>query len=310
MNRLGQLNCSSDRRNTGFGSCVEDWKLIKGAFIYDEKRTFTADEIEALEATLQADAIADDKNDRCYPVHNFVQVTDNTEDVTIQTFDYGGKAIVREGDYDWLAQFTAGGNCLAQSLRTHNGPAYVLFYDKDKKILGTKDGALLSTIPTQFVHTMPWKLATGSTTAMYLIRFVFGSNYINEDRAFVKATFDPSEIVGMQDIEMVLNSFDEVTGVANVTLQTSCGGANVYDQYSTQLAATARYSAVDQDGNEVTVTAAVAVAASKSFDITLDATDFPSSGTVYLSGKAPSVLAAAGIEGYEIVTLELPIEGS
>jgi len=308
-NKRGQLNCTENSKNVGFGSCFEDWKIIKGAFLFDNPRSFTDEQIAALQASLEAAAAADSKAARMFPIHDFRVATDNTEDVVVQTFDYGSKTIVRDGDNDWSFQFVDGGNCLNTALRTHNGKRYALFYDKDNKILGYRKDSQLAAIPLQFFYAKPWALATGSTAAAYMVRFVFESKYVNELREFVKADFDLSEIVGLQDVEIVLNSFDQNTGVANVTLQTACGAVNIFDTYNADIDETL-FSAIDEDGNDVEVATVAPVTGSKSFDITLTVGDLPDSGIVTLSGAAPSVLLAAGIDGYEFTDLELTVEGS
>lgn len=308
-NKLGQLACLQNTKNTGFGSCFEDWKQIVGALIYDSPRTFTLDEIAVLQATLAADAAKDNKATRMFPISNFVAPTDGSEAVVIETFDYGAKAVVRDGDNDWSFQYVDGGNCLQKSLRSHNGKRWVLFYDKENKLLGYDKDGLLSAIPLQFFYAAPWKLATGSKTAAYMVQFVFLAKYVNEDGQFVKATFDLSEIEGLQDINILLNSFDQDSGVANVTLQTACGSENVYDLYNGQIVA-ASFTAYDEDGNAVAISSVAPVAGSKSFNVTLATGDFPDSGNVTLAGAAVSALVSQGIVGYEIGTVDLEVVGS
>ena len=309
-NKKGQLVCSTNSKNTGFGSCVEEWKQIAGAFLFDNPRTFTDVELAVLQATLLAAANNNSKSARMYPLHNFVGITDSSESVVIETFNYGPKAIVRDGDYDWTFQFTDGGNCLQQAARSHNGKKWILFYDKDYKILGYNKLGSMATIPLQFFYAHPWKPATGANAAQYMIQMVFLPKYINEERAFIKADFDPAEIEGLQDVDIVVNSWDQDTGIANVTLQKACGAENMYDDYGTQIAATANFTAVDDAGNAVTVEAVAKVPASKTFDITLTLADLPEDGIVTLSGAAVSVLTAANVPGYEIGSAELEVVGS
>lgn len=308
-NKLGQLSCLENTKNTGFGGCFEDWKQIVGAFLFDNARTFTADEIAALEDSLYDAASNDSKSGRMFPIHSFLAPTDNSEGVVLETFDYGAKAIVRDGDNDWSFQYVDGGNCLNKALRSHNGKRWVLFYDKENKLLGYDKQGKLSAIPLQFFYAQPWKLATGSKTAAYMVQFVFQSKYVNEERQFVKAAFDLSEITGLQDIDVILNSFDQDSGVANVTLQIACGSENIYDMFSGNIVA-ASFTAYDQDGNVVTVTSVAAVPGVQTFDVTLDTTDFPDDGIVTLQGAAVSVLVGQSIEGFEIGKVELTVVGS
>ena len=304
-NKLGQLSCSENTRNTGFGSCFEDWKQIVGAFIFDSPRTFTATEIASLQATLIAAASLDDKTKRMYPVHGFVAPTDSSEKVIIETFDYGAKAIVRDGDIDWIFQFVDGGNCLNKALRSHNGKRWVLFYDKENKLLGYDLSGGLAAIPLHFVYAHPWALATGSKTAAYMLEFSFLPKYVNELRQFIKSTFDLDEITGLQDIDILVNSWNQSTGVANITFENACGAENVYDTYSSQLVASL-LTAYDSDGNAITITA-MAPAAGKTFNVSLNTSQLPDDGSVTIAGKVVSTLVAAGIIGYEIGSADLAI---
>lgn len=309
MNRIGQLNCSTNTRNTGFGSCFEDWKQIVGAFIFDGPRTFSKAEVAVLLQTMQSAAKADIKSARMYPVHGFVAPTDSSEKVILETFDYGSKAIVRDGDIDWIFQFVDGGNCLNKALRTHNGKRWVMFYDKENKLMGyNKDGGI-SAIPLHFMYAHPWALATGSKTAAYMLEFSFLPKYVNEDGTFVKANFDLEGIVGLKDMEMIVNSFNQNTGVANVTLQVACGAENVFDTYKDQFVA-GLITARDEEGNAVAVSSIAPVTGSKTFDITLDPGDLPNDGIVTIEAVPVSDLAAGGIVGYELVAAEVEVIGS
>lgn len=307
-----QLNCESSYKNVGYGTCVLDPALIAGAILFNTKKSFTPSEVADLQTTLQDMAWADSPSARAFPINYFVAMTDNSEDVSIQTFDYGDKAITRDGVYDWSGQFRKGSLCLSSALRSLNGDRYVLFYDKNKVIYGYKSSDRLTTIPVLF-YEKPWKLPTGSTATEYIARFIFLPNYLNEDVMIAKVAFDPAEITGLQDIDIIVNSFDSVTGVANITIQTLCGGVNLYDSYSTELAATGRYVVTNTDtGEAITVSTATAQASDKTFNVTLDVldVDYPTAGTIDFTLAAPSALNVAGIPGYEAETAVLTVPSS
>lgn len=314
MNNLNELNCDVLYKNVGFGTCVLEPGLIKGVILFNASKTFTDEEREALADTLQAMAYADSVSGRAYPLHEFLQVTDNTEDVTIQTFDYGTKAFVRDGDYDFTAQFLNGGLCLLGSLRSLNGNKYALFYDDKGVIYGTVDADRLKTIPIQF-YAQPWRLRTGSTAPQFLVRFIFRPEYLNESLAYIKLArlSDITNITGLQDVNIIVNSFSDGGGLANVKLVTACGAVNIGELYSTELAAAAMFVATNQDtGAVITISTVSFVSASKTFNITLDIldADYPVSGVVDLTMAAPSVLTAAGVEGYEAESVELTVSSS
>lgn len=306
------MNCSKNSKNTGYGSCPLDWGLFLGAFIFDSARIFTDADLADLMAALE-DAAADDiKANRMYPIHGFVAPTDNSEKVVTEKFDYGAEAIVRDGNINWSFQFVDGGACVNNAGRTHNGQSYVLFYDRFKgknRLIGTYNAAGLQTIPLQYVYFSPFTLRTGSKTTGYNVMFSFLPQYINEDVDFIQADFELSEIKGLQDVNILLNSFDQDTGVVNVTLQNSCGAQNMYDLFSTHLVA-ASFEASDEDGNDIAISSVAGVSGNKTFNVTLAVGDLPDSGIVTLSGALISVLEEQLIIGFEIGSLELEVVGS
>lgn len=311
-NKRGQLNCSTNSKNTGYGSCPLDWGLFLGAFIFDSPRVFTDAELADLATTLNDAATDDVKDARMFPIHGFLGPTDNSEAVVTEKFPYGAEAIVRDGNLNWSFQFKDGGACVNNAGRTHNGQSYVLFYDRFKsknRLIGTYNAAGLATIPLQYVYFAPFKLNDGSKSTGYFVSFSMFPQYINEEVDFIQADFDLSEIVGLKDVDIIVNSFNQNTGVVNITLQTDCGASNIYDLFHTDLDETS-LTAYDEDGNAVTISTFTGVAGNKTFDVTLDTGDFPSSGTVTLAGAAVSVLTAQGIEGYEIGSAEIEIVGS
>ena len=311
-NKRGQLNCSKNSKNTGYGSCPLDWGLFLGAFIFDSPRIFTDAELQNLATTLNDAAVDDTKDARMYPIHGFLGPTDNSESVVIEKFPYGAEAIVRDGNINWTFQFKDGGACVNNAGRTHNGQAYVLFYDRFKaknRLIGTYNSAGLQTIPLQYVYFAPFKLNDGSKSTGYFVNFSFFPQYINEEVDFIQADFDLSEIAGLKDVKIVLNSFNQNTGVANVTLQSDCGANNIYDLFHAQITRST-FTAYDEDGNVVAIDTVTPVPGNKTFNIGLHALDFPASGVVTLAGASVSVLVAELIEGYEIDSVELEVVGS
>ena len=312
MPKINELNCSAFTKNVGFGACFLNWKLFKGMFIYQTQRSFSVAELAALQTTLQKDAYNDSKALRGYPVHNFVALTDNSEDVIVQTFDYGAKAIVRDGDYDLTFEFQEGGACLTGAGRTLNGQQYVLLYDSENKILGQDNNGVFTTIPLQFLYFKPFKAASGSVAASYGVRLVFNAHYGNEDSAVVKAGFDLSEIDGVQDITLQKMGFNKNTGMLNVRVVTDCGASDLYSQYSAALVAGLWNASNTATGAPITVTSVTPIAATKSFNVQLLKTDpdWPADGTISIGMSVISLLTAANIVGYECEVLQVDVSGS
>lgn len=314
MAKVNEIKCASAYKNVGFGTCIFDPKQIAGALLFPDAKTFTQQEITNLQTTLANMAKADSKTARMYPLHRFVAISDNTEDVTVQTFDYGAKFIVRDGDYDASFQYLDGALCLHTALRTFNGPTPFLLYDKKGVIIGSRTSAgLLKTIEPHFFYAMPWKFATGSTATAYMVRFCFTPEQVNDYLGFVKADFDLNDIKGLKDVEVVVNSYNEGTGVANVTLQTLCNKVNLYDNLSTELAQAANFVASNkEDGGLITVSN-VATGTGKTFDVTLNTADgeYPAAGGVILLNLAAvSVMEGNDITGYEGVEAEIALAAS
>lgn len=298
-----QLNCETSAKNVGFGKCVVDWKIMEGFIMFDTAKSFTAAELDDIIQTIQDLANSDTKSLRAYPINDVFNWTDNSEDVVIQTSDIGKKIVVRDGDYDWTSQHTKGANCLLEALQSHNGDVHMLYFDKEGKLLGTKRNGLFSTIPVM-LHGLSWKTATGSTVAQYLVRHIFNSEYVNGgNAAFVKCNLvDLKGITALQDLKIVVNSFNDVTGVANIKILTECGSANVGQIYNSEFVAGLFTAENAETGDAITVTSKTYFANNGSFDIQLDASDghYPTDGKILLGLVAPSVLSAAGITGYEL----------
>ncbi len=301
---INKLNCEDQTRNVGFGKCVVDWKIMEGFIMFDTPKSFTAAELQDIVQTIQDLAHSDNKALRAFPITDVFNWTDNSEDVVIQTSDTGKKIVVRDGDYDWTSQHTKGANCLLEAIQSHNGDVHMLYFDKEGKLMGTKRNGLFSTIPVM-IHGLSWKTATGSAVAQYLVKHIFNSEYVNGGNvAFVKCNLvDLKGITPLQDLKIVVNSFNDVTGVANIKIMTECGSANVGSVYSTDFASAALFQASNATtGDDIEVLSSTYFPNNGSFDVTINPADghYPDDGKILLGLAASSVLAAAGVIGYEL----------
>lgn len=307
MSLLNSLNCIADAGNTGIGACSLDFKKITGAILTPKGYTIAAADLAdsaTLMAKLQADTLATNKAARIYPINGFVNAEDNSSGLQKQTFGYGVEAPVRDGINNWTFQFVKGGLTLLQKLRLFNkSTAYdFLFVDDENKILGTAsaDGTGLKAIPSMYFWAHQWKANTGQAVAEYKLEFAFLPQYVNEYVASADAGFDiATNIVGLQDVT--------VTGAGNTTpgtydLMAVAGGTNLGDLYDTELAAAGVWVATNfATGAAITITGVTYNSTSKKFAVALDTSDpdYPASGFVNVNLAAPSVLAAAGIVGFE-----------
>jgi hypothetical protein len=311
MSILNNKNCGADGGNTGFGDCFIDLKNIVGGILVPSSRAYSASETETaatLLAAIQADILAAASADRVYPLASFEGLTDNTEDPTIQTLGYGGLAVTREGLYNLTFQFVQGGLCLSKSLRKFNSSTRsVLLFDSTGLLIGWKSGTDLKGIPLDMFYQRPFRLNDGTNVTNYATQLVFKPQYLNDLIGFVEMSIgDLSALKGLQDIVL-----SEAAGsnlpVLKIKAKTGCAGTDLYDLFSTELASSSLWTAKNEDGETIAITSVAVDAGLKAWTVTVDSGDpnYPVSGPVIISLAAPAVLAAAGIEGYEGLTLSV-----
>lgn len=312
---IHQLNCASTRKNVGYGAgCPLDWKLIAGAFIWDSPKIFEASELANLQVVLQNLAWNNNPALRAYPIANFLNPKDSTEDPTIQTFSDGSKAKVRDGVYDWMFDFTVGGFPLLQAFQTHDGNSteYAIFYDRNYNFLGYNNKGKFAAIPLQVFDAAPWKMNDGSKTAQYSVHFIFAKQYANDVAEYFNAGFDPSQIVGLQDIRITVNGFNQATGLANVSFITENGGSNLFSLYETEFNTTTLVATNGDTGATIAITSVTPLAGNQTYQVQINHADanYPTDGNVILSLVSPSALALAGMPGFAGESAQLEVTAS
>lgn len=300
---IHELNCATTRRNVGFGAgCPLDWKLMQGMILWDQPMIFEAGWLANLQTFLQTNAWQDSAAGRGYPISNFLNPEDATEKPTIQTFSDGSKAKVRDGTYDWTFQFTQGGFPLLQALQTHDGNSteYAIFYDRNNNVLGYNNNGKFAAIPLQIFDAEPWMMNDGSKTAAYKVHAVFAKKYANDIAEYFNAGFDLTQIVGLQDIRIVVNGFNSATGMANVTFITENGGLNLYSLFAADFNTTTVKGSNADTGAAVAITTITPLPASQTWNIQLNHGDpnYPSDGNLGITLAAPSVLTINGMAGF------------
>lgn len=304
MATLNQVSCASNVSNTGFGSCYLDMKNIIGAFIVPNGYTLSSVELNDLYNTLATDKRNVSKLQRIYPIHDFVAVTSNTEDKTVQTFGYGNKAVVREGKMDWSYQFVKGGLALHKALRSFNsnGLWSVLFYDADYNLFGKKVGTGLGGIETDFIWTSPWTPNDGGNFAVYNVQFVFNPEDINENLGFVQADSRLADVKGLEDVEITVTGINGSLAGIVVKIQTA-SGADLFDVYQTEIANINCWDLTKASGGgAITIASVSASPTTKEWQIFPDNTDpdFPAVGQVAILNLKPTAdLELRGISNIE-----------
>ena len=312
MATLNTLAISSQAGNTGKQAAAFQPKNIVGAILTPKGYVLTAAKIAALQASLQADALASSKANRIFPIFGFLTTQDSSEDITVQTHGYGAKHVVREGFMDWKFEYVDGGLAVHKKLRLSNGVGHdFLFVDADNKIIGTSTvdstGApALKAIPCDggFFYAHPWKANDGSKIAQYLLQFVFAPKFINEYLGFVDAGFDlATNLSGAVDVVLSSPSANATSGSYNVVAKTVDVNTNLSDIYPVELAAPAAWVCTNDAGAVIPITGVTYSAAISGYVLVLDKTsaNYPSgSGAkVNFSLVSPTALAALGVTYYE-----------
>lgn len=310
-NKINVPICATSFGNVGFGDCTFDPGKIVGAIQvprdFEISQSDLDGDLRAFFETKTHAAIGS----RVFPYHYFSTVADNTEDVTINTSDYGDKDIVRDGYYDFTFRYFTGGIGLHQEIAKNSGKGkYFLFYDDNGYLFGYKSGTKMKGIPTSVFYVQPWRINTGADTAGYYLRFIINPIYMNKGN-FAYAKVDDLNLIDVEGLqEYDLFQYSLAGNVAKIQARSRISGVDMYDAYSTNFSQVTAWSARNEENTDVPITSVTLDATNKAWIITFNSTVFNASDKVYLKGAAASILKAAPINvtGFEAKD-ELEIEG-
>lgn len=305
---LNQFSCLDAFGNTGISKCSLIPKHMVGLFIVPLSFVITpanAQTPATLQAFLEAAAQSPVKSERIFPVHNFEGFTDNSEDTVTETTGYGTPIPLRDGNYSWQFRFIQGGLCLLKQLQKFNGQSVaVLLYDADGVLYGYSTTAGLKGVPLAAFFAPKWTGTDSTTVANFLLTISMAARYLNKFLGFYKNDdFNPGEIIGLQDVNIEPTGTQTVT-VLNVLALAGCGGENIYELFSTELASGPLWEVRNAaTGALLTITSVVANPATQGFTITLSAAR-PGAVTVNLAPVDD--LSGAGITGFEGAQAYIP----
>jgi len=308
MSILNNIVCAEAGGNTGIADCSLTLKNVLGGFLVPNSFELTAAQLASKESVMAAleDAINNDiPSQRIYPLPQVVGVTDNTEDPVFETLGYGAQVPVRDGKYNFLYRYTRGGNCVSNQLsKFNNGNYRFLGLDAAGILFGTKVGTSLKGIPLDFFYNRPFRFSDGTAGTTFAYQIVYDPVYINSGLAFVQ--MDVSSVLALSGLQNIVLSLaiPRATNVITVKATTGCAGTDLYDEYSTELAAVGNFK-VTEAGKDITITSVAVNANLKALSITLDATDpdYAAGGPFVVSLAPVSVLSAAGVVGFEGIPL-------
>jgi hypothetical protein len=303
MATLNKPLCATNYGNTGVGECFIDLDKLIGAIQVPPSFQIAQSDVAGLLAFFETKIHAA-IGTRVFPYPKLTNITDNTEDITINTTDYGDKIYVKDGFYDWTFRYLNGGVQLHQELAKNGGAnKHFLFFDKNSVLVGYKSGAYLKGIPVDQFRVLPWRPNTGAESALFNMRFIIDPIYLNNGNlGFLKVDFNLLDLVGLQDVELTI--LDQAANVATVQVRSKISDVNLYETYKTNLLETTAWRAFKSDLSASSVTNVADNAADEAFDVTVNPADYAAEfdgAEMLIKLAIPSVLKAAPIsmEGFE-----------
>lgn len=303
---LNTFDCVQAFGNTGIGRCSLIPAWIKGMIIVPNAFTITEANSVNLQTFLEDAAKNPSKANRIFPIHNFVGMTDNSEDVVTESLGYGDAIPIRDGNYSWTFRFIQGGICLLRALQTYNGSnVSVLFYDDNGVLYGRNTTAGLMGVPLISFFAAKWSVSDSTTIAGFNVTVMFNPKHLNKNLGFISDdNFDPLMIVGLQDLN-ITPVCAQTSTILSASVTASCAGENLFDLYSDELADGSLWEARNSaTGATLAITSVAPNVATKAFTVTLTAAR---TNDTIVSLKGVDVLEAAGIMGVESKPVIIPL---
>jgi hypothetical protein len=277
--------------NTGIPGCAFAPDKFVGAILVPKNLVIADADIPTIITKLQELTLAA-KSSRIYPVFRFGQITDNTEDVTIETLGYGSKKPVKDGKYDWTFRVVQGSICYQSKLRMFNkSEMKAIFIDAENVLYATRVTGGIAGITLDFFYASPFKANDATNTAIFNVRFALAkSEEFNEKVAFVKLDQDVEEAVkGIIDLELV--QLAVVAGKVTVGIRTACDKTDIFESFGAALAEGTLWS-VKKAGVTVVITSVAESATLPGWEV-----NFVGSGEHVITLASPADLAVAEIGG-------------
>lgn len=301
--------------NTGTGSCVMNIGRIIGAIsIPHGSEIDVSGDLSSIKTSISAAILNNDPLARFYPIPNLVPQSDNTEDLSIQTYPDGTKVVTGEGDYDWTFDLLEGANCLSSRLRKHNYQQEdILLIDENMQLLGqngSTDAMLAGYNPSIFYALAPLPSQGIDAVTAYRWRLAFRKTQLADNLAWVSFGTDTylRTIRGLQDVALSQGAA-RAADVVTIKAKTACGTVDLYTSYSAALAKTTAWKVTrTSNGNVITIDSVVVDANVKGWTITVDDADpdySATAGQLTISLVGPADLAALSptVKSYESNTI-------
>ena len=220
--------CEIKNANTGGGRCKFDWGQFQRVILTPIGAKFTgldaSNNPQTFDEWIMAGIQAAKPEDRFYPMPQFSDNEDNSEDPTEWTDGYGNKFTIRDGAMAFTQSYLPN-YCQTNRISTFNDGIRrrAIIWDNRNKMWGTTNNG-----DFQGFEVQVWSLGTRPTGASELSEPKIKYSMVKTDEVYKKFAHDTDlEVVdteGLEDIEMVaVKSSSDV----HITFRTMCGGQDV-----------------------------------------------------------------------------------
>jgi hypothetical protein len=304
MDLINKAKCSVLQANTGISECFLGLKNIIGAIFVPKDFKITSTDyatVQGLINFLQLKTYAEAK-DRIYPLINFIDIEDGSEDDVKNTSGYGYEETVRDGKYIWSFRYADGGLCINRNLHRlfRNRKMKVLLIDSNYQLVGTLKGTDIYGFSTGNIDPKKLTIATGADPTMYMIEIQLSDpKELNENFAIIDIESNPKDLIkGLYNVQLsTSNALGTSVDVAGLI---GCEKLNLFDSFEDELEDNGAWIIKNSTGVAVTVTGVSKNTSAKTW--TVSATMPAGNYTIQLA--EPLTLLALGVgvppaNGYE-----------
>lgn len=314
--------CIVDNGNTRVGDCWNDVGVPRGIIFVDKNATWTTASMAAFLAAFLPSLLADNPQQRSYPIQNIVEITDNTTKPAMQTFPGDGSQVVAgENAYTMTYRWVDGGFCLLHSLRQSKSTTKAFFViDSFGQLIGTDaglddagNGLIKGIIGYNYTNPFTWA-TTNAAVATYDTMLSFRPEQVNENIKILDFANNGglgylSSLEGLFNVGISQGAAPTVTTISVKAEVLGCGSADLYDLYADDLAVAGAWKIRRQDnGGTVPITAVAKEAGFNGWQLTFAAIAGSALAVPVNVGLAgPTELDGLDVSGYASNTLAVTI---
>lgn len=309
MSLINPCSVSSNPVNTG-SECSDSIKAT--AMIIAMPKILTWGDSELLDFTsFLKTHIHATLGSRVYPIMGNSQpvrgITEGNENDVIESLDDGSVKFIRYGMYNKTIVTTEGGLSLARKLMgMSQNFGFVEIDNINQVVMYKKSTGVYAPFPVNLMYAPAPILANLKTSFKTQFMISFSPNYyvrrgivfasdLNEDILSLQGLYDAQVVAGTANVQSTTHAF--------VKVSTIDAGTDLVALYAGTLAVAGNFIIKSAGGSPITPSAVTITNGEINFTGT-----FTTGTTITVELAAPSVLKAAGIEGYEgIIKASVPI---